>query len=106
MIRTLTAEHDTVEDVSRDADAEDEGIAVAEDEILYDSVSLKCDDVIGVVPRKKVVYITIAFAVAMVELNLHRRRQCTVTWRECHHTAVISGFILFPESPVSEQTCF
>ena len=29
IIRTLAEEHDTVEDVSRDADAEEEGIEVA-----------------------------------------------------------------------------
>ena len=34
-IRTLTEEHDTVEDVSRDADEEDEGIEIADQDGLY-----------------------------------------------------------------------
>ena len=76
MIRTLTAEHDTVEDVSRDADAEDEGIQIAAAEVLNGCVSLKGDDVIGVVPGNKAVYVTIVFAVTKVHWNLHHRRQC------------------------------
>ena len=74
MIRTLTAEHDTVEDVSRDADAEDEGIQIAAEEAHQGPVSLKGDDVIGVVPRNKGVYVTIVFAVTKVHWNLHYRR--------------------------------
>ena len=62
----MAEEYDTVEDVSRDADAEEDGIQIAKDEVLYGDESLKGDDVVGVVPRKKVVYITIVFAVAMV----------------------------------------
>ena len=106
--RTLTEEDDTVEDVSRDADAEDEGIEVADDDVLRGGESLKGDDVIWVVPRNEVVYVTIAFAVTMVHFNLHCRRNCivSVTQRKCHHTAVFHVcFILFPESPVSERTC-
>ena len=76
MIRTLTAEHDTVEDVSRDADAEDEGIQIAAEEAYEGPVSLKGDDVIGVVPRNKGVYVTIAFSVTVVHLNRHCRRHC------------------------------
>ena len=71
MIRTLTEEHDTVEDVSRNADAEDEGIKVADEDVLYDKESLNADDVIGVVPRNKVVCVTVAFAVTIIDLNLH-----------------------------------
>ena len=66
MIRTLTEEHDTVEDVSRDADAEDEGIQIAKTEVLYGCERLEGDDVIGVVPGNKAVYVTIAFAVTKV----------------------------------------
>ena len=94
MIRTLTEEHDTVEDVSRDADAEDEGIQIAKTEVLYGCERLEGDDVIGVVPRNKAVYVTIAFAVTKVHKKPNCRRHCTVTWRECHHAAVILCFIL------------
>ena len=74
MIRTLTAEHDTVEDVSRDADAEDEGIHIAADEVHQGPDSLKGDDVIGVVPRNKGVCVTIVCVVTTVRWNLHYRR--------------------------------
>ena len=70
----MTEEDDTVEDVSRDADAEEDGIDVAEDDVLYGQESLNGDDVIGVVPRNKVVSVTVAFAVTVVHLNLHCRR--------------------------------
>ena len=75
-IRTLSEEHDTVEDVSRHADAEEDGIEVAENDILYGEESLKGDDVIGVVPRNKVVYVTVAFAVTVVHWNLRYRHHC------------------------------
>ena len=103
MIRTLTAEHDTVEDVSRDADAEDEGIEVAEDGVLHDSVSLNCDDVIGVVPRNKVVYVTTAFAVTMVHWNPHCRRHCIRNLARV--STLLCCFILFSESPVNKHIC-
>ena len=72
----MTEEDDTVEDVSRDADAEEEGINVAKEDVLYGQESVNGDDVIVVVPRNKGVYVTIAFAVTMVHLNLHCRRLC------------------------------
>ena len=68
-IRTLTEEDDTVEDISRDADAEDDGVEVANKDVLYGGKSLKGDDVVGVVPRNKAVYVTVIDA--MVCLNLH-----------------------------------
>ena len=74
IIRTLAKKDDTVEDVSRDADAEEEGIEVAKEDVLYGCDRLKGDDVIGVVPRNKVVYVTIAIAVTVVRLSLHCRR--------------------------------
>ena len=66
----MTEEHDTVEDVSRDADAEEDGIEVADEDVLYGEESLEGDDVIGVVPRNEAVYVTIAFAVTAVHWNL------------------------------------
>ena len=76
IILTLAKEDDTVEDVSRDADAEDDGIEVAEKCVLYGAKRLNGDDVIGVVPRNEVVYVTIAFAAIIVQFNFHYRRHC------------------------------
>ena len=73
LLRTLTKEHNTAENVRRDADAEDEGIEVAGEDALYVGESLEGNDVIGIVPRNKVVFVTISFAVTMVDLNLHYR---------------------------------
>ena len=73
---TLTEEHDTVDDVSRNTNEEDEGVDVAIDDIVYGSESLKSDDVIGIVPGNKIVCVTIALAISMVDLNLHCRRRC------------------------------
>ena len=80
MTRTLTEEHDTGEDVSRDADAEEEGIQIAAAEVLYGSVSLQGDNVIGVVPRNIVVYVAIDVGVTIVHWNLHCRRHCIRNW--------------------------
>ena len=71
---TLTEEHDTVDEVSRNAEAEDEGINVAVDDIINGGESLNSDDVIGVVPRNKTVHITVAFSVIVDDLNLLFRR--------------------------------
>ena len=68
MTRTLTEEHDTTEDVGRNADTEDKGIDVADEDVLYVGECLKGDDVIGVVPRNKAVCATIVFAIIK---NLH-----------------------------------
>ena len=51
----MTEEDDTVEDVSRHADAEDDGVDVAVDNILCCDESFKGDDIIRVVPGKKTV---------------------------------------------------
>ena len=68
----MTEEDDTVEDVSRDADAKDDGVDVAVYDALYGDEGLKGDDVIGVVPRNKVVFTTVIFAVrGMVDLEFH-----------------------------------
>ena len=67
----MTEEHDTVEEVNRDANAEDEGSEVAYENIFYDGESLKGNNIIGVVPRNKVVYVSIVFAVSTVHLTLH-----------------------------------
>ena len=101
MIRTLTAEHDTVEDVSRDADAEDEGIQIAAAEVLYGCVSLQGNDVIGVVPGNKAVYVTIAFAVTKVRWNLHHRRHglrnlAEVSLNSCY-------FMFYPVPRISNE---
>ena len=67
----MTEEHNTVEDVSRHADAKDDGVKVAVDDILYGGISLIGDDVIGIVPRNKAICVTKAVAVTVVELSLH-----------------------------------
>ena len=67
----MTEEHNTVEDVSRDADAEDDGVEVAAEDVLYGGVSLIGDDVIGVVPRNKAIRVTTVFDVTAVHLDLH-----------------------------------
>ena len=64
----MTEEHNTVEDVSRDADEEDDGVEVAEEDVAHGGESLKGDDIVAVVPRNKIV--TMVFAVAVVNLNL------------------------------------
>ena len=64
----MTKEDNTVEDIRRNADAEDEGIDVADEDVLYVGECLKGDDVIGVVPRNKAVCVNIVFAVTK---NLH-----------------------------------
>ena len=70
----MTEEDDTVEDVSRDADEEDDGVEVAEEAVVYGDESLIADDVVGVVPRNKAV--TMVFAVTVVNLNLPYCRHC------------------------------
>ena len=72
----MTVEHHAVEDVSRDADAEDDGIEVATENVIYGNDSLKCDNVIRIVPRNKVVCVAITFAATVVDLNLHYSRRC------------------------------
>ena len=67
----MTEEHDTVQDVRWDADEEHNGIAVAEDDVVYDGVSLVGDDIVGVVPRNKAAHVTMAFVVTGVQLNFH-----------------------------------
>ena len=64
----MTEEHNTVEDVSRDADEENDGVEVADEDVVHGGESLVGDDVVGVVPRNKTV--TMVFAVAVVNLNL------------------------------------
>ena len=65
--RTLTEEDDTAEDVGRHANDEDEGIEIADEDIVHGGVGLKGDDVIRVVPRNKLV---IVFAVIVVYLDI------------------------------------
>ena len=67
----MTEEHNAAEDVSRDANAEYDGIEVAGEDVFYGGESLKGDDVIGVVPRNKAVYVSITFAVTVVALSIH-----------------------------------
>ena len=67
----MTEEHDTVQDVRWDADEEHNGIAVAEDDVVYDGVSLVGDDIVGVVPRNKAVCVTTVFDVTVVHLDLY-----------------------------------
>jgi len=62
----LTEEDDTAEDVGRHADDEDEGIEIAEEDVVHGGVGLKGDDVIRVVPRNKLV---IYSSVTMVYLD-------------------------------------
>ena len=65
----MTEEDDTAEDVSRNADAEDQRVEVADKDVLCGDECLKGDDVVGVVPRNKAVYVTEIDA--MVCLNFH-----------------------------------
>ena len=58
----MTKDHDTVEDVGRNADAEVDGTEVADEDLLYGGDSLKGDDVIGVVPRNKMFRVSKDFA--------------------------------------------
>ena len=67
----MTEEHNAAEDVSRDANAEYDGIEVAGEDVLYGGESLKGDDIIGVVPRNEAAHVTITFAVTVVALSLH-----------------------------------
>ena len=68
----MTKEDDTVEDVSWDADAEDDGIEVANKDVLYGGKSLKGDDVVGVVPRNKAVYvIAVLHSLTTIDVNFH-----------------------------------
>ena len=68
----MAEEDDTVEDVSRDADAKDDGVEVADEDVLYGGESLKGDDVVGVVPRNKAVYvIAVLQSLTTVDVNLH-----------------------------------
>ena len=91
----MTEEHDTVEDVSRDADADDEGIQVAKVYMFYGQESLKGDNVIGVVPRHKVVCVTIAFGVTIIHWNLHFRRHwyCDLAGVSPHRCYFVFWFV-------------
>ena len=80
--RTLTEEDDTAEDVGRNADDQDQGVEIAEEDIVQGGVSLKGDDVIRVVPWNKLVHVIIAFAVTVVNLKLNNRHHC---FRCCYH---------------------
>ena len=66
----MTEEHDTVDDISRDASAEEKGVEVADQDVRYGDESLKADDVVGVVPRNEAVYVIVIFAVTVVDSNL------------------------------------
>ena len=70
-IGTLTEEDDTAENVGRDTDDEDERIDVAHEDVLCGGESLKSDDAIRVVPRKKQFFVTNAFVVTVVDWSLH-----------------------------------
>ena len=63
----MTEEDDTAEDVGRHADDEDEGIEIAEEDVVHGGVGFKGDDVIRVVPSNKLV---IVFAVTVVYLDI------------------------------------
>ena len=80
----MTEEHDTVDDVSRNADAEDDRVEVADENVFYDGKSLKGDNVVGVVPRNKTVYVTIAFAVTTVGLNFGYQWHFIYNLASCH----------------------
>ena len=78
----MTEEDDTAQDVGRNADDQDQGVEIAEEDIVQGSVSLKGDDIIRVVPWNKLVYVIIAFAVTVVSLKLSNRCHCI---RCCYH---------------------
>ena len=72
----MTEEHDRVENVSRDADEEDDGVEVADEDVVYGGQSLIGDDVVGVVPRSKAIHVTTAVAFTVVILSLSYFRHC------------------------------
>ena len=72
----MTEEDDTVEDVSREADDEDDGVDVADEDVVKDGESLIADDVVGVVPRNKAVHVTRSVAFTVVILNLRYFSHC------------------------------
>ena len=96
----MTEEDDTVQDVRRDADEEHNGIAVAEDDVVYDGVSLVGDDVVGVVPLNKAVYVTVTFAVIVVDANLPYCRHCVRNQGDHITSCDILFSFLFPQSAV------
>ena len=89
----MTEEHDTVEDVSRDADEEDDGVEIAEEDVVHGGECLIGDDVVGVVPPNKAV--TMVFAVTVVNLNLLYCRHCVRN----HGDYITSCDILFSFAP-------
>ena len=102
----MTEEHDTVEDVSRDADEEDDGVEVADEDVSYCGGSLIADDVVGVVPRNKAVHVTRAVAFTLIILNLRYFRHCI---RNLLGISPLQIFCLPPfpaESAVNEQSSF
>ena len=103
----MTEEHNTVEDVSRDADEEDDGVEVANKDVAYGGVSLIGDDVVGVVPRNKAVHFTRIVVFTVIILNLRYIRHCI------RNLLSISPPQIFclrlpppPESAVNEQSSF
>ena len=74
----MTEEYNTVEDVSRDADKEDDGVEVADEDVVYGGEHLIGDDVVGVVPRNKDIHVTAAVAFTVVILNLSYFSHCNL----------------------------
>ena len=72
----MTEEDDTVGDVSRDADEEDDAVEVANEDVAYGGGSLIGDDVVGIVPRNKAVDVTRAVAFTVIILNLRYFSHC------------------------------
>ena len=91
-VRTLTVEHDTVEDVSRDAEAEDERVDITNEDVLNGGESLKGDDVVGVVPRNKAVCVATA---TVVDLNFRYERHsiCTLPGGSLHCNHFMLDFV-------------
>ena len=81
----MTAEDDTVEDVGRDADEEDDGVEVADEDVLYGGESLKGDDVVGVVPRKIAIHVTVDLGVSAV---------CSISHCGCDFHSLIGRSVL------------
>ena len=102
----MTEEHNTVENVSRNTNEEDDGVEVADEDFVYGGEGLIADDVVGVVPRNKAVHVTRAVAFTVIILNLRYFRHCIRNLLSISPPQIFC-LPLFPaESAVSEQSSF
>ena len=102
----MTEEDDTVEDVSRDADEEDDGVEIAEEDVVHGGECLIGDDVVGVVPRNKAVDVTRSVAFTVIILNLRYFRHCIRNLLSILPPQIFCSSLFPPESAVNEQSSF